>query len=425
MKPLHFMLFSVFLCLAVTLFAACGDDDDDDKTDDDTGDDDDTSPNDDDDSSADDDAGDDDTTDDDDDTSNPELDAFIIEQMEKAHIPGLAACIVKDSAIVWSNGYGWAHIGQQRPVTPDTLFQLASVSKTVTGTALMQVYDTGAFGLDDNINDYLSFNVENPHAAGTPITFRQLLTHTSSIRDNWLVISPLYGPGDSPIPLGEFLEDYLTPDGEYYHPSLNYFSYAPGGDYNYSNIGATLAGYLVESITGQPFDQYCNEHLFTPLDMPETSWRFADLDETHVAMPYEYIADTDSYRPYGQYGFPDYPDGQLRTSAVQLAHFLIAFIDFGLYKDFRMLDESTAQMMREPQVPEIEPTQGLIWYYKMQTGEILLGHNGGDFGVATEMFFRPADDVGIVMLMNGDWTNDNYLMLIALETRLFAEAAAY
>ncbi|HPQ72041.1 MAG TPA: serine hydrolase domain-containing protein [bacterium] len=408
----------VALLLLPLLFLAACDGDDDDNDDNDSVDDDVT----DDDAAADDD---DDTGDDDDDATpydDSELCAFIEQVMAATHIPGLAAGIVKDGSLVWSKGFGWAHIQQQRPVTEDTIFMLASVSKTVTAVALMQVWEDGYFELDDNVNDYLAFTAENPNHLGAPITFRQLLTHTSSIRDNWLVMSPLYVQGDSPLPLGGFLEDYLAPGGEYYYAALNYYQYAPGVDWNYSNMGITLAAYLVEALTGTPFDQYCDDNIFAALGMTDTSWFLAGLDETKIAMPYEYLPVLDNYRPYGQYGFPDYPDGQLRTPLKQLAKFQMAFIGDGEWDGRRILEAATVEEMRRQQAPDVDPTQGLVWYYTPQLGTdtILLGHNGGDDGVATEMFYRVSDGLGFILLMNTDWTTPIYHQAMEIERRLLA-----
>ena len=117
------------------------------------------------------------------------LDSFIVAKMDQYHFPGLSACIVKDDQIIWKNVYGYANIEENRLVTDSTLFFLASVSKPVTGTAIMQLWEQGLFNLDDDINNYLPFQVRNPSHPNDPITFQMLLTHTSSIYDNWNLLS--------------------------------------------------------------------------------------------------------------------------------------------------------------------------------------------------------------------------------------------
>jgi len=113
------------------------------------------------------------------------LDSFIVAKMSQYHIPGLAASIVKEGDIYWTCAYGFANIEDSIEVTDTTLFMLASVSKTVTGVALMQLWEAGLFQLDNDINNYLPFEVHNPNFPDSVITFRMLLTHTSSINDNW------------------------------------------------------------------------------------------------------------------------------------------------------------------------------------------------------------------------------------------------
>lgn len=353
-----------------------------------------------------------------------DLDNFIQEQMGVAHIPGLSACIIKDNQVVWSKGYGWAIIEEEVPVSPDTMFILASISKTVTATALMQLYEDGLFDLDDDINDYLSFEVRNPHHRREPITFRMLLTHVSSIRDNWKVYNSLYVFGDdSEIALYDFLNGYLTPGGEYYSRIHNFYQFEPGASWHYSNVGFALVGYLVESITGVPFDLYCEYNVFTPLGMEETSWRLKELNVSHIAMPYSYSPRNGTYTPIGHYGFPTYPDGSLRTSVSQLARFLICFINYGELEGTRIMSESTVKQMRTIQYPLIAPWQGLAWFYRLGNGQILLGHDGGDYGAATLMFFRPKDGVGVILLANGSPTGPRSTSaFMNIFYRLFQEA---
>jgi CubicO group peptidase (beta-lactamase class C family) len=305
------------------------------------------------------------------------------------------------------------------------LFELASVSKTVIATAVMQLWEDGQLDLDADINAYLPFRVVNPHFPEVPITTRMLMTHTSSIVDDSLVFLKEYGRGDPTIPLGQFLSDYLTPGGSYYDPDQNYSQSAPGTAFSYSNFGASLAAYLVEAITGIPFDAYCTTNIFQPLGMTETSYRFADLELSHMAMPYGYNEHTGRYHPYGFYGCPLYPAGWVITSAPQLARQLISFIQYGELDGVKILKPETVEEMRRIQYPDIAPQFGLFWYTKNLQGWELMGHNGGNYGVATEMFFRLEDGVGVILLMNGDWTNKNIRIIYDIEARLFREAEKY
>src|SRR5262249_34119564 len=143
-------------------------------------------------------------------------------------------------------------------------------------------------------------------------------------------ISPFVTMGaDSPISLADLTEGYLTPGGAYYDQMKNFEPKAPGAKSEYSNMGIVLAGYLVEVISGIPFDQYCKENIFAPLGMAKTSWRLADIDRSLLAEPYD--KSSAGYVPYGQYGEPDYPDGMLRTSVLELGRFIIAYMQGGRY----------------------------------------------------------------------------------------------
>lgn len=355
-----------------------------------------------------------------------DLDAYVREQMRLARVPGLAAAIVKSGEIAWARGYGWANIPRGLRATPNIDFMLASVSKTVTGVAVMQAVEQGLIDLDADVNEVLPFGVRNPRYPDTAITARMLLTHSSSLRDNWKVLSAsyVYGDGaDSPIRLGDFCREYFSPGGIYYDEGRNFSLSAPLTEYLYCNMAVALAGYMVEAASGIPFDTWCEDRIFIPLGMATTRWHLADLDRRQVAMPYRYERTTDAYRRYGQYGYPDYPDGQLRTSANQLARFLLAFIGWGEYAGVRILQESSVQEMRRSQIPGLVPGQGLIWYVAGSKGMRLMGHNGGDSGVATQMFFRRSDGTGVIMLANGDWHRVRAKWpLMSIFYRLFEEA---
>ncbi|MFA6032749.1 MAG: serine hydrolase domain-containing protein [Myxococcota bacterium] len=175
------------------------------------------------------------------DVDTRQLDSFIAKQMASGNIPGIAVAVVKGSGSCFAKGYGWANIEKKVPATKDTLWMLASVSKTFIVTSVMQLAEAGKIGLDDNVNMHLPFAVDNPGFPAVPVTIRMLLTHKSSIRDNWDVLNALLVDGDSPIALGDFLRGYLVPGGAYYDAAKNFYPTAPGAVHKYSNIGAALA----------------------------------------------------------------------------------------------------------------------------------------------------------------------------------------
>lgn len=327
-----------------------------------------------------------------------ELATFITERMSEARVPGLSAAIIAGGEVKAVGAWGLANVEEDRAVSTDTLFNLASVSKTVTATAVMMAVEDGDLELDADVNDVLPFRVEHPYSR-TPITLRMLLTHTSGISDNWDVLESVYVEGDSPIALGDFLEDYLVEGGEYYDSEWNYYG-DPGEEYEYSNVASSLAGYMVEAATGTPFDTYCERRIFEPLGMDEAGWHLADIDTDNLAMPYGWV--DGAWEPYGFYGYPDYPDGGLRTSAPLIARFLAAYAEGGVFDGERILAESTVDQMLDSQIPDLDETQGLIWYSWELGDDEVWGHNGGDDGVATEILFRKSDGAGVVILMNGD-----------------------
>ena len=350
-----------------------------------------------------------------------DLDDEIRALMHAARVPGLAACIVTPDGVTWANGYGRANIAHDRRATPDTIFMLASISKTVMSVAVMQAVEEGLLDLDADVNDVLPFRVRNPRYPDDPITLRMLLTHTSSIRDDWPTIIPFYTHGDSTIPLGGYLRRYLVPTGDLYQADRSYSAWRPGSRYDYCNISAALAGFMVEAASGLPFDGWCDDRIFAPLGMDRTSWHLAALDRPAIAMPYHWK--DGAFVAYGQYGYTDYPDGELRTSALELATHLRAFMAFGELDGVRIIGADTVREMRRAQFPDVAHGQGLIWYRFVLRGMPLMGHNGGDSGVATQMYFRPRDGVGVIVLANGNWYWDGRSWpLQRISVRLFEEA---
>ena len=283
---------------------------------------------------------------------------FIRAKMVEEGVPALSAAVVKGQRIVWARGFGWANVRHGVRCTTDTIFMLASVSKTVVATAVMQGVEAGLFGLDDDVNDILPFRVRNPAHPSAVITPRMLLTHTASMRDNWHVLTPSYVRGDSTVPLGDWLFDYFAARGRNFDPDRSFYPFRPGASYRYCNMGVSLAAFLVEAASGVAFDLWCDRLIFRPLGMDMTGWHLADVDRSLVAMPYKYIAFRNAFRPYGQYGYPDYPDGELRTTPSDLSQHLIAFINGGHLGTTRILQPSTVEEMRRIQFPDVVPRQG-------------------------------------------------------------------
>lgn len=336
------------------------------------------------------------------------LEAAIEVLMDCHRIPGASATVVGAAGTQWHGNFGLADIAAGRAVTDSTLFYIASASKPVTGAALMQLYDDGRFDLDDDINDHLPFSVRHPLFPDSTMTFRMLLSHVAGIDDNWDILrSVLVCNMDSPIPLGQFLAGYLLPGGAYYDPELNFTDHAPGTEYHYSNVGASLAGYLVECISGATLpgttlESYCQEHLFGPLGMSETSWFLSGVDIDHVATPYTY--EGGQYVPLCHIGIPWYPSTMLRTSALQLSRFLAAFIRGGEFGGARILESATVDTILTLHYPQLYD-YGLLWSGEDWIGLPTWNHGGVYHGTRTLMWFFPEEDVGGVVLTNGESTS--------------------
>jgi CubicO group peptidase (beta-lactamase class C family) len=356
-----------------------------------------------------------------------DLDAFILQKMHEAKVPGISVAVVRGNEILYSKGFGWANIQEGQPATRNTAYQLASVSKTMTCAGIMTLWEDGFLDLDANINDYLPWEVHIPHAPNVPITMRHLLTHTSAIEDRYSVWGTpyaeptLYFHGDSPITLGDFERSYLVPGGSEYQKNSNFYERSPGVRYSYSNIAVALAGYIAEVVSGIDFDTLCRQRIMEPLGMTDSGYRLADLSTTNIAMPYDVDAHG-NFIPIFLYGYPDYPDGALRTSSVHLARWLGAFMNYGKFQGVRVLQRSTVKEIRRNQIPDIVTwPQGLIWYGDSIGPYSVYGHNGGDYGESTDMFFRPDRGVGVVALTNAYISGRRWAAFQDIEVRLFQE----
>jgi CubicO group peptidase (beta-lactamase class C family) len=322
------------------------------------------------------------------------VDSNIYEVMDDQHIPGVAACAVKDGSVVWMGNYGYADLDQNISVTPDTIFMLGSVSKIVTGIAFMQLFEKGLIDLDDDINDYLDFEIVHPDHPETAITPRMLLSHVSGIHDNWVVLGPLEVPGmDSPLALEDFTQNYLTPNGSYYS-AANFNDAEPGTEYDYTNVGATLIAYLVEVVSNSTFEEYCQQNIFIPLGMNETSWFLENLDMDMMAIPYLYSGT--SFILYGHYSSAVYPCGFMRTSARQQARLLAALMGNGTLGNATILENNTLQLMQTLHYPSVVSNYGFFF----QNSGVLWGHGGSGPGVTTRMFYYPEAHEGVIVMMN-------------------------
>ncbi len=355
------------------------------------------------------------------------INAFIEEKMRRDHIPGVAACIFDSKEIIWSNAYGWANIDQRIPMSLDHLQNIASISKTFTTTAIMQLYEAGLLQLDEDLNSILPFAVRNPKRPADEITVRQLLTHSSFVRDG-LSYSKQYACGDPRFSLAVWLEQYLTPDGAFYNAEENFHDWAPGSRFEYTNVSFGILGFIVELKSGIPFPEYCRRNIFARLGMTKTAWMLADIDLTQHVVPYTWVENNsargprwggiplgviredgptldaslaDGYQENCVYNHPNYPDGFLRTSVNQLSVYARAYLNGGEFAGRRILKKSSIETMLTDQNIPGNRAQGLTWYADQEMGgEPKWGHGGSDPGSNTDMRLLPAQGVGAIVFAN-------------------------
>ena len=334
------------------------------------------------------------------------IDSFIESKMSETGIVGIGASVIIDKKVVWTNGYGYADKENKIPFTPATIMNIASISKTFTGVCIMKAVEDGKVSLDEDINTYLPFKITNPNFPNEKITLRHLATHTSGLTDR----SPFYGDstyyygGRKPEPLGEFLKNYFVQGGKHYSKD-NFLNAKPGTNRDYSNIGAGLAGFIIELRTGKTLNEYAKKHIYKPLKMQNSGWALNEIDKTKHSKLYEKKGD--SIVQIQLYEGTTYPDGGVRTSVQELSKFFISLLNEGIYKKTRMLKKETVDEMLRFQYTETNKpdnvnlkklNQGIFWATKL--GATRIGHNGSDPGVRTFMLSDLNKDVGVVLFIN-------------------------
>jgi CubicO group peptidase (beta-lactamase class C family) len=361
------------------------------------------------------------------------LDAATRAHAAAAHIPAVAVGVVKGGPrpVLFQAQHGTRRVETGWPVLDDSVFQIASISKTVTAVCAMQCVERGLLELDGDVSEMTSphggFAVRNPRYPGATVTLRMLLSHTSSVGDS-SVYTDSYTAGDSQWSLSQFLHEYFSASG-CFHSDDVYTEHAPGASFAYSNVGAGLVGYLVEAASGLPFDVFAERNVLQPLGMRSSSFLWSGLqakgvDLDRVAMPYSWItttSDSDSssgssssgyHKPHGFYGCPTVSDGFLRTTVGDLSQHLLTFMNDGVHpvSGERLLSAESVAEMRKQHYPGASKEYGLFW--SSGTGanaagsnhsseDLRIGHGGGDPGVSTSMQYSPALGCGVIIFKNG------------------------
>ncbi|WP_256706352.1 serine hydrolase domain-containing protein [Paenibacillus sp. FSL R7-0337] len=321
------------------------------------------------------------------------VDGMMEEYMNRLQIPGAVISVVKDSRIILAKGYGSSNLEQALPVDPATsMFRIASTTKLFTWTAVMQLVEQGRIDLDTDINTYLK-SVKIPATYPEPVTMRHLMTHTAGFEEGGVGYQITTDPAELPGSISETLNKHMLARIR-----------PPGVMSSYSNYGATLAGMIVEDVSGIPYNDYIQKYIFDPLDM-KYSTVVEPLPKSFI--PYQvvgYNSETGSFIP----GTPTFeggfrPAGSATVSAVDMAHFMIAHLQNGKYGEQQLLKPATAERMHSTafQFDKRLPGVALGFAEKRVNGVTLISHGGSDPMFNTEFYLAPAKQLGIFLSYNG------------------------
>lgn len=357
------------------------------------------------------------------------LTAEINQIYQKGIFNGFGVSIVNEHGTLYEKGFGFSDISSKKAYTENTIQNIASVSKTFVGIALLKAQELGKLQLDDPIEHYLPFKVVNPNFPEAKITIRQLANHTSSIIDNEYYLTKNYIlrpgqdlngmklsfdetqvfiPSDSSVSLETFLENVLSEKGKWFQAS-GFLANKPGEIYEYSNVGTALAGYIIERATGVSFAHFTKEHILKPLKMSHSGWKYEDIKLESLSRLYE---NPGTVIPY--YESITYPDGGLMASINDMSKFLTELIkgyngkgtilSKESYKEYFRAQLSASNFIeRSERNPYNESYNIGIFIGFGHTGYI--GHTGGDPGVLSIMFFDPKTNTGRIMLFNTSFSD--------------------
>jgi CubicO group peptidase (beta-lactamase class C family) len=290
------------------------------------------------------------------------LDGMMPAQLERENIAGAVIAVVKDGQVLFAKGYGYSNVEKRTPVTADkTLFRPGSISKLFTWTSVMQQVEQGKLDLDKDVNEYLDFKI--PPAFGKPITLRNIMTHT---------------PGFEETVRDLFVADaqHLTPVGQYLQNHLPQRIYPPGVVPAYSNYATTLAGYIVQRVSGKPFEHYVADNIFNPLGMQSTTFVQPLPPNLAPMMSEGYRKASDKAKDFE---FVEaFPAGSVSTSARDMCNFMIAHLQDGKFGSAQILQPETAKQMHSRTYGADDRLNGMAlgFYEESRNGHRIIGHGG-------------------------------------------------
>jgi CubicO group peptidase (beta-lactamase class C family) len=317
------------------------------------------------------------------------LDGLVPAALESTGIAGATVSVVHDGALVTARGYGSADTEDGVAVDPEaTLFRAGSVSKLFTATAVMQLVERGEIDLDADIDDYLDFAI--PREYDDDVTVRHLLTHTAGFEER---IGGLIGTGDESPDLREAL---ATDPPEQ--------AYRPGTTPAYSNYGNALAGYIVERVSGTPFEEYVEANVLDPIGMDSSTFRQPLPEDLADRMSSGYTDASGQAQPFEIVGTP--PAGSLSTTSVDMARFMLAQLG-ALPPEQSLLAPETLELMHAPALTEDTlgglaeaPRMGLGFFDESRGGHRIVGHGGDTQYFHSHMQVYPEDGAGIFISLN-------------------------
>lgn len=321
------------------------------------------------------------------------LETWVNAQQEYRNIPGISIGLVYDQELIYSKSFGYADLEKKTLLTEQTPFRMASITKTFTATALMQLRDAGKLRLDDPVEMYLPwFNISQRFPGEPPITIRHLLTHTSGL------------PREADFP---YWTDHNFPTMEQIKETLSTQEtiYPPATEIKYSNLGMSLAGEIVAVVSGESYEEYVQTHILEPLGMVASSV-IPDLSYQQLLVtPYSHR------QASGTHEVEDYTDTKGIASAASLASTVTDLANY-VALQFRENDNSPSAVLKGSSLREMHRVQflrpswssgwGLGWSVWQRNGKTINGHSGWVGGNRTQIMFIPTEKVGVIVLTNAD-----------------------
>jgi CubicO group peptidase (beta-lactamase class C family) len=324
--------------------------------------------------------------------------------VQKTNTVGLAVAVVKKGQIIYTHSFGAKDLAKNLPLNDEDIFRIASISKSFSATAIMQLAAAKKIALTDDFSKLVGFKVRNPKFPETIITLEMVLSHTSSINDSE----------------GYFNLDVINPaKGVNWEKCYN--DYEPGKGYRYCNLNFNMVGAVIEKITGERFDNYIKNHILNPLGLYGGYWveslnqdRFVTLYEYNMEekkfnpSPMAYTPRTEEIKQYVMgYTTPIFsPTGGMKISATDLAKYMTMHMNYGKYDGKRIITKKYAKLMQTKLSEEEGYGLALRTSDKLIAGKTLHGHTGSAYGLFSAMFFDPKEKFGIVVITNG--TNGGY-----------------